>query len=263
MVISHEHNYLFVELPLTGSSAIHHELCAHYGGVPILKKHSTYRDFCRVATAVEKEYFVFAGIRHPLDQVVSHYFKFKTDHHAQFTSPGQLRKLQESFWHRVAYQRTHLQRYHFVQKQNADFATFFLRYYHLPYNNWSMLDHQRFDFILRFEHLAADFARLLERIGLPLVRPLPVANKTDGKGTDFFTYYSTPAVRKRAKRVFGPFMAHWGYTFPTDWGEPQLNWHDYAAFALCNFFRQIYWRYLRYPAVRAKGAALETTRRVS
>jgi hypothetical protein len=260
MIISHQHKYLFVELPLTGSTAIHDELCTHYAGIPILKKHSTYRDFCKVATPEEKQYFVFAGIRHPLDQVVSHYFKFKTGHHGQFTSEVHLRRLQESFWHRLAYEYSHLQRYRFVQQHNVDFATFFLRFYRVPYSNWSLLDHERFDFIIHFEQLAADFAQLIERLGLQLVQPLPVANKTDKKATDFLAYYNTPAVRNRAKRVFGPFMQQWGYTFPAEWGETQPSWWHYTEFAFYNLFRQVYWRYLRYPAVSAKGVALETTR---
>ena len=95
MIISHTHKYLFIELPMTGSTAISKELREQYDGVSILQKHSTYLDFLRVANEAEKQYFVFAGIRHPLDQVVSHYFKFKTGHDGQFTAAEHLDKLRE------------------------------------------------------------------------------------------------------------------------------------------------------------------------
>ena len=54
MVISHRHRYLFVELPRTGSTAIHRELIELYDGTAILQKHATYEDFLRGATEIEK-----------------------------------------------------------------------------------------------------------------------------------------------------------------------------------------------------------------
>lgn len=70
VIISDRHRYLFVELPRTGSTAVHRELKARYDGTPILTKHATYRDFLKVATENQKRYFVFSSVRNPLDDAV-------------------------------------------------------------------------------------------------------------------------------------------------------------------------------------------------
>ena len=62
MIISHKLRCVFVQLPRTGSTAIARELISHYQGTPILNQHSNYVDFLRVATASEREYFVFSCI---------------------------------------------------------------------------------------------------------------------------------------------------------------------------------------------------------
>lgn len=85
MIISGEHRYVFVELPRTGSTAIRKELLNQYGGRKILQKHSTYQEFLRTANEEEKRYFVFSGVRNPLDDAVSHYFKLASDHHGRFS----------------------------------------------------------------------------------------------------------------------------------------------------------------------------------
>ena len=95
MIISHTHRYLFVELPRTGSTAISRELVQNYEGAHILWKHATYQDFLKVAKPEEKEYFVFSGIRNPLDDAVSRYFKIMTDHRERFTDPEKLKRRRE------------------------------------------------------------------------------------------------------------------------------------------------------------------------
>lgn len=54
MIISHEHRYVFVEVPRTGSSAINRELRERYGGVRILTKPATYEEFARQASDDER-----------------------------------------------------------------------------------------------------------------------------------------------------------------------------------------------------------------
>jgi len=51
MIVSHRHRYLFIEIPLTGSWAIHRELREHYGGSPILHKHASYPEYRRTLSA--------------------------------------------------------------------------------------------------------------------------------------------------------------------------------------------------------------------
>ena len=127
MIISHKHKYLFVELPLTGSTAISSELRENYCGTKIISKHATYYDFLRNANDEEKTYFVFSCIRNPLDQAVSYYFKYKTNHKCRFTDPARLRKQKPI----VKYMD--LKKFNFIKKNNADFASFFLKFYRFRY----------------------------------------------------------------------------------------------------------------------------------
>lgn len=236
MIISHKHRYIFVELPHTGSTAIHNELCESYEGIPILYKHACYGEFLRVATAEEKKYFVFSGIRNPLDEAVSVYFKYKTDHRGRYSDPRRYRDEKK-------YQADR-QTFEFVTGTNADFPTFLKRFYRFPYDNWSRLAHHKFDFVIRFEHLQEDFAKVLELMGVPQVRPLPSVNKTGKKKEDFLSYY-TPDIRNHAKRVFGPFMQKWGYEFPAEWGVVNVSPLSRMQYNTLGIFRSIYWGYLK------------------
>jgi hypothetical protein len=239
MIISHKYKYLFVELPRTGTTAISEELCELYAGQPTLRKHATYFDFLKTATPEEKDYFVFSCIRNPLDDAVSHYFKYRTDHKGNFTDPNKKHKrsgLVGRFNHGV---------FNFLRSTEADFPTFFLKYYRLPYNNWASLSHKEFDFIIRFENLANDFDKALRLIGIEPVRPLPEVNRTGKREKSYLTYY-TPETIDRAKRVFSPFMKQWGYEFPPEWGETSVSRWNQLEFDFFNLFRNVYWRYLRF-----------------
>jgi hypothetical protein len=237
MIISHKHKYLFVELPRTGSTAVRRELRHYYDGTPILFKHATYHDFQRVANAEEKNYFVFSGIRNPLDEAVSLYFKYKTDHQARFSH---LEQTEKNWLVRFITKK----KYDFVQGSDADFSTYFMKHYWLPYSNWSALSHKEFDFVIRFENLADDFAQALRLIGLEAKRPLPVVNKTARRRQSFTTYYSPEAIR-RAKRVFGPYMQQWGYEFPPEWNNAPIPWWNQMEFELWSKTRLLYWKYIR------------------
>jgi hypothetical protein len=238
MIISNTYKYVFVELPRTGSTAISRELRANYEGKPILSKHATYYDFLKIASEEQKRYFVFAGIRNPLDDVVSLYFKYKTDHRQQFTDPVKVGRKRTSVYYldNLAFR--------FVREKDADFPTFFKTFYRIPYNNWSQLSHKQFDFIIRFEHIQDDFARALERIGIQPKRQLPMINQTGGKRRDFWSYY-TPETIPHAKRIFGPFMKKWGYEFPQEWGATEVAWWNQFEFEFFNLFRNVYWKHLK------------------
>lgn len=258
MIISSEHRYVFVELPRTGSTAIRKELVDQYGGRIILKKHSTYRDFLRVADNDERQYFAFSGIRNPLDDAVSHYYKLTTDHHDRF-SDAERRKFRLGNPGAEVYRRAGVNRkgdrpprrsfaergdnrkFDYIRRHDADFATFFRRYHWLPYDNWSRLSHDALDHVIRFEHLQEDFAVVLDLLGLEMTRPLPVTNKTEEKGEDYVSYYGRDLI-PRAKFVYGPYMRKWGYEFPPEWGgDSPPRWHDWLYEAL-GVPRTLYWR---------------------
>jgi hypothetical protein len=238
MIISHSHRYVFVELPRTGSTAVRRELRELYDGTPILHKHSTYDEFRRQASAAELKYFVFSAVRNPLDDAVSRYFKLKTDHRQRFSDVRRQknRRPLNSLLDRWMYR--------YLSTTDADFSTFFMRFYRLPYDTWASLDHRKFDYVMHFETLVEDFDRALRLIGLEPMRPLPARNVTGARAREFEQYYS-PEARRRALRVFGPYMRRWGYTFPTDWDLPGPSpVHDlsYAAFSRV---ARTYWAYIR------------------
>ncbi|MBN1815502.1 MAG: sulfotransferase family 2 domain-containing protein [Anaerolineae bacterium] len=237
MIISHRHKYLFVELPHTACTAISKELCELYDGEPILRKHAHYHEFLRVATPVERDYFVFSGIRNPMDEVVSLYEKYRTNHRGNYTDP----KKRKGRGGHVT--RLDMASFSFIQETGADFPAFFRRFYRLPYDNWSSLAHNRFDAIIRYEHLQSDFAHTLDSLGLEKQRPLPVVNPTADK-RPFLSYY-TPEIWDHATWVFGPFMQKWGYDFPPEWGSGSIPLSSQALFHALVAYRNLRRRYLK------------------
>lgn len=244
MILGREHGYVFVEAPRTGSTAIAHELCAQYGGVSILNKHATYREFLRVATPEERGYFAFSGLRHPMDSYVSLFFKLKTSDEGGHTNPEAWRRGRGSQWgrDRVAWIRDH----------DVDFRTFFDTFARFPYlktwvyDDFSLLAHDRMDFVIRFESIQEDFAEALRRLGLEAVRPLPMRNPTAGRSRDFLQYFS-PEMRDRALFTFGPFMEKWGYAFPPEWALPRAPLPARLLFLVLAPARRIWKEYLKRP----------------
>ena len=234
MIISHKHKYLFIELPHTGTTAISRELRLHYDGQQILRKHGHYHEFLRVAKPEEKEYFVFSGIRNPLDEAVSLYFKYKTDHHTRFSRPSP----------KSTVTRRDLERFKFVRDTNASFADYFKRFYRFPYSNWSTISHRDFDCVIRFENLADDFVMALRLMGIQPVRPLPVVNKTMEK--KHYLEYFTPEIIPSARWIFGPYLKEWGYSLPPEWGKEGVPALAIAQYRALNLVRSFYWRRIRW-----------------
>lgn len=236
MIISHKHKYVFVELPRTGSTAISKELREHYDGEAILRKHATYREFLSTASTAEKQYFVFSAVRNPLDKILSLYFKYKTDQRG-YDNPD----IYQGSNQLIAWLMK--KQFRFVQASNASFEDFFRKFYVLPYDDWSSLDHAHLDYVMHFELLSEDFSEVLTMIGLEQVRPLPITNKTAERRDDFWSYY-TPEIQSRAQWVFGPYFKRWGYEFPQSWVRSNTVGPG-LAFHLTNVFRHVYWRFLR------------------
>lgn len=239
MIISHTHRYVFVEMPRTGSRAVATELEHYYDGHEILRKHATYSDFLRQATDDEKTYFSFSSIRHPLDVAVTRYAHLRANKGDRFTSSRQI-SLRNSMSSRIE-RRIH----RWVVKHDADFETFLRRWYVLPYDTWTSLDHRRLDMVMRTESLADDFATALGRIGIDPVRRLPVVNATPGREGDYESFY-TPSARDRAAWVFGPYMREWDYEFPASWGAVHVPWWSTPLMRTVRVPRMLYWKYLRF-----------------
>lgn len=247
MVIDRKHKFIFIELPLTATSAISKEIRDQYGSEPFLYKHATYSKFLQKASEEEKKYATIGSMRIPLDQTVSMYFKYKNDKELDerfTTGKNKFARRNGKFLRKLLSFNRHKSRADFVTKNNADFEQYFLKFFKWPYSNWSILDHKNFDHIIRFENLADDYRNVFNSVGLPLTRDLPQSNKTPGRSKDFWSYYESDKVKRRAKFVFGPFMRYWGYKFPETWNHIKEPWYAQALYNITNIPSKIYWRYL-------------------
>lgn len=231
MVISHEYRYLFIELPHTASTAISRELCELYDGKTILHKHAHYHEFLKIATVEEKSYFVFAGIRNPLDVITTLYFKRKTNHQEFYTTP---QHWQVNGGH-VSNQA--LKEFRFISENNANFRDYLFKFYRIPYDSWGSPRPKNFDFVIRYENLQADFAHLLSLLNIEQIRPLPVVNKTNQKKNNFWDYYS-PDMYEHIWSIFGPYMKVWSYKTPSSWGNFQTSSYDSIFFNLLGLVRK-------------------------
>jgi len=234
MVVSDKYKYLFIELPLTGSTALSNELCDLYEGEKILRKHSRYQEFLKIATAEQKKYFVFSGIRNPMDLVVSEYLKIKNNHKKRYTTPSEWRRNGGTL------SDESLRLYEEITNNNLSFQEYFKKYFKLPYDNWSSVAHKKFDFIIRFETLGRDFNQVLKKLNVEPKRDLPQINKTSAK--EEFSKYYTPEIRAKAVFIFGPFMKRWGYSFPDEWNVKKPGAVSLILFELVGAVRQVYWR---------------------
>ena len=237
MIVSTKHRYVFIQFPHTACTAVGNELVEHYGGEPVLHKHAMYHEFATWAGDQASDYFVFSSIRNPMDEVVSIYHKFKTDHRGNYSNPANWKRNGGRVSERS------LKQFHFIQREDTDFADYLERFFRLPYVNWSVLDHKDFDFVIRFEQLQEDFSEVLRRLRLPQVRPLPLVNKTQREGSDPTAYFSAD-VRDRAVWAFGPMMRYWGYHFPASWDVDRVPWTSWVGFYVASAVRRFYWQHL-------------------
>lgn len=233
MIISHKHKFLFIGLPFSASSAITKELNLQYEGKPYLKKHSLYNDFRKRATQEELNYFVFAVLRNPMETVVTAYLKMKENTKGIFTNPLLYK---ENGGHITINQR---KKFKFIQKNEANFEEYFLKFYTKPYDNFSRFTIKYCDFIIRYENIQNDYILALTKAGVKNPRPLPFENKTNNKEKEIESYY-TPKIKKRAISVFGPFFKKYKYSFPKEWGAVRISKINIIKFEILGFLRVVY-----------------------
>ena len=216
MVISDKYKYLFVEVPHTASTAISQELCTHYDGRTILRKHANYSEFLKQASSEEKKYFTFAAVRNPLDAIVTDYMKLKTNKDDEYTNPDEWQI--NGGW----IPEEHLDKFRFIHAQDPEvaFENFFRKYYSRGYTQWVLILHKKFNYVMHYESIADEFEKVLGMIGIDPVQRLPVVNKTN-RNRDFLSLY-TPAIRPDAAKICGPFMKQWSYDFPENWGDVKI-----------------------------------------
>ena len=239
MIVSHKFKYVYTEFPQSGSSAIATELMSQYEGERVMYKHALFSEYVRKAPTEVESYFTFSSIRHPMDVVVSKYLKYKNDHENYLTKRvihGRLRKLISARYER--------KRFKFIRDNNANFETFFFKFYKKPYAAWSIIDHHKFDFVIRFENLENHFDSVLNKLNLTKTRPLRKFNETKKEKSNYLDYYKTDRIRKYAVKIFSPYMSEWGYEFPGSWNVSDIK-PNISRYRFYNFFRKFYWSYLR------------------
>lgn len=200
--------FVFFAIPRTGSKAIRLALTEAGLGEEIQPHHISYAEFMATASSEVKSYYTFASIRHPLDSVVSAYFKKKNDHNGRFSQANLKNGRQIA--------KKQMEAYNFIQDTGVDFPAFFKHFHCTPYRKQR---HEAtvasVDRILRFESLQEDFAKVLRELGLPEIK-LPLYNATAGRASGYQPYYP-PHIRSQAKEMFGEIMDAWGYDFPDNW----------------------------------------------
>jgi len=238
MIISHKYKFLFIGLPFSASSAISKELHLQYEGEPYLRKHSLYNEFLKVATKAEKDYFVFAVLRNPMEIAVTVYEKMKANAKGNFTNP---KLFKENGGHIT---KNHRLRFEYIQNNKASFQEYFLKFHTKPYDNYSSMTIDICDFVIKYENIAEDYVLALEQAGVSHPKPLPVANKTSGKKQDMSLYY-TEDIRKQAIYVFGPFLAKHNFSFPEEWGQVNVPIFSTFMFKIMGVFRKINENYIK------------------
>jgi hypothetical protein len=238
MIVSDAHKYVFIQFPHTGCTAVGRELVDHYGGRPVLTKHAAYHDFLRWRGPAARDYFAFSAIRNPLDEIVSFYFKLKTDHRGDYSNPDN--HTENGGWVNPRLRR----HFRFIHDAQAGFIDYVARFHPLPYVNWSVLAHKRLDAVMRYERLQDDFAAVLTSLGLQQVRPLPLVNPTR-KGAVHPLQALNAEERRRLQWIFGPMMRYWGYAWPEGWAEPRAPLSSELGFQLMRLVKTTYWLRIR------------------
>ncbi|MCP3932312.1 MAG: sulfotransferase family 2 domain-containing protein [Bacteroidetes bacterium] len=209
MIVSDTNKYVFLETPRTGSTAIAQELCELYGGKRMVRKHANYYDFLKHATEAQKEYFVFAGVRNPLDSVVSKFTKLKNNHKGTYTDPAFLKK--NGGWVTPG----DVKRFTFTQ--NYGFSDYIKKFHKTPFMNTLSVHHSVCDFIIKFESLNDDFENALTKLDMKPHRPLPLVNPTAKSPKTYIEFFSN-SVQGESVNIFGPYMKEFGYDLPSEWG---------------------------------------------
>ncbi|MDB0027237.1 hypothetical protein N9D80_01615 [Flavobacteriales bacterium] len=238
MIISHKYKFLFIGLPFSASSAISKELHLEYEGEPYLRKHSLFHEFEKVATKEERNYFVFAVLRNPMEIAVTVYEKMRANAKGNFTNS---KLFKENGGHITKH---HREIFNFIKDKNASFQEYFTKFFKKPYDNFSSLTLDCCDFIIRYENISSDYLLALEKAGIKSLKPLPVANKTAGKKKDLSLYY-TDEIKEQAIYVFAPFLEKYGYNFLTKWGQIKTPISSSIKFKILGFLRKINQKYFK------------------
>ncbi|KGE86218.1 MAG: sulfotransferase family 2 domain-containing protein [Phaeodactylibacter xiamenensis] len=210
MVINYKYRFCFFQIPRTGSTAIAETLVRECGSEYVGRRHSTIEEFLEVSSEDTRKYFTAAGVRNPLDSMVSKYFKIKNNHKNTVQYPKK-----KSTGRSLSQKRLHMAQDIF--QNNHSFSSFFKKYGDQVrwFNPKHMATIQQVDYLIRFEHIQKDFDRFAEKTGMPKVE-IPQINSTQNRERDFRSYFDEDIIPS-VINLMEVHMDQLGYEFPKEW----------------------------------------------
>lgn len=232
MIISHKHKYIFVGLPMTGSSAISKELIELYGGESIYMKHTNITYLIKKTNINIKDYYVFGVYRDPIEMAYSQYSKIKVNAKGAFTNKDLLTKNGGYVTEK---------QYKFFKKiQSGDYS--FLefidkKYSFLVYDNPLSINYKYLDHIISFHNLSNEFKEVLTKCNLESIREIPVYNKTI-KNEDGPILLPPKIIKK----VFSPFLKEYT-THDYRKRDFDISWFSILKYKIAKLLRILYINY--------------------
>lgn len=227
MIINHDYKFVFVQIPHTGSTIIGDALVEKLGSKKILTKHSYLHELAITNPHVYRKYYIIGAVRNPLDERVSIFHKYKTNHLGLYTKQNSNLTPGNYFVRRIAKK---------IIEGDYSFQDYVLKLLNRQYMSPIHLHFDRYDNVMRFESLQQDLDNVLDDIGVDRL-VLSKGNKTGDRQKDFSLYYQDPDVILKAMTIFGAEMNFLGYDFP-DW----FNEQEALKFSLTSkFTRYVQW----------------------
>lgn len=218
-VVSQFHQYLFIQVPRTGCTALGVKLVRDHRGEWLPKENIVnprgrvigakhiHLGALRKANLVDdddiKRLTIFAATRNPFDSIVSLYAKLTGKYLPLLDEP-------DSFIHR---QPAMLEDVRFLKEHS--FSEWVIHKYRnvepgrLFYWRWLT---PNIDHVLKFEQLQEDFNSLAEIIGLEGDTTIETLNETTNRDRNWRPYYNQEA-RQTVERVFAADFDRFGYSF--------------------------------------------------
>ncbi|MGH2663996.1 MAG: sulfotransferase family 2 domain-containing protein [Actinomycetota bacterium] len=232
-VISWKHRYLFLMAPGTGSTAVGQgalisqldgeffppeDVLDENGYLIVSHKHAPLGQLLSYGLLTREQaatMFTFSSVRNPFDALVSQYLRLRTKWKEQLKDPSSFVHRQKLMYGRIRL-ATELSFPDWVEekllmrglKQRIRHG---FRRYRSPRHMFARYV-KGSDYIMRFECLQDDFNEALRRIGIAKSIEIPRLNVSEGRDSDYRTYYTSRA-RAIVEDVYAPDLLRFGYRF--------------------------------------------------
>jgi hypothetical protein len=229
MRISHKYKFVFLSNPKTGSESVRH-LLDPYSDIKAEDKKT--RPFRVHSTAVETRdifrakgwdfdaYYTFTFVRNPWARLVSAY-EMIYGKHVAIHNPS----LSKAFLRRLKFLKTQCIRilHHYEVPDFKHWLTTLVPYGRIaggPRNSACSIEHFVMganrkilvDKIIRLEDIQTDLMPTLQKIGLPLVKPLQIPQLNVMRHKHYTTYYDYISI-ELVRKLYAYDIEHFHYTF--------------------------------------------------